>query len=293
MKAHADGGETNGKLAGYRLANNEVETGKDGGAMVERNGLAVVGKQRANMVSATAAQTGMHIGVREGTTGRIVTTLARVWAVASPGAPASDAAEVLEAAEPAATGLKGEPANAERGKLICLRGGRGVAAGRIKAPARVEGRVGPVAVGRAERRTAEATATARVELPAFEVRFYRKYTEALLRRYMQMTMEAGRVPSMMGQEVLGGRASSYRIHGFDDAVNFRLDTERCLARLDGNERELLRRVSLQEYTQAEAAALIGISLRTCVQRYGRALDKLTAILLEMRLLEPFKGLSRG
>ena len=126
-----------------------------------------------------------------------------------------------------------------------------------------------------------------------EVRFYRKYTEGLLRRYMQMSMEAGRVPSMLGREVLGGRASSYRIHGFDDAVNFRLDVEKCLRQLEPAQRDVLRRVAMQEYTQAEAASLLGICLRTCVDRYGKALDRLTGILLKARVLEPLRMLSRG
>lgn len=126
-----------------------------------------------------------------------------------------------------------------------------------------------------------------------EVRFYRKYTEGLLRRYMQMSLEAGRVPSMLGREVLGGRASSYRIHGFDDAVNFRLDVEKCLRQLEPAQREVLRRVAMQEYTQAEAAVLLGICLRTCVDRYGKALDRLTGILLRTRLLEPLRMLSMG
>ena len=141
--------------------------------------------------------------------------------------------------------------------------------------------------------TGESIARKPLALPKVELGFYRKYTEALLRRYLQMTMEAGRVPSMLGRSVLGGRASSYRIHGFDDAVNFRLDVERCLQRLTSDEREIIRRVAIQEYTQAEAASLLGICLRTCVQRYGRSLDRLTGILLEVRLLEPFKALSSG
>jgi predicted DNA-binding protein (UPF0251 family) len=132
-------------------------------------------------------------------------------------------------------------------------------------------------------------ASARPAVPAAELGFYRKYTEALLRRYVQMTMEAGRVPSMMGREVLGGRASSYRIHGFDDAVIFRLDVERCLKQLTVDERAIIRRVAVQEHTQGEAAGLLGISLRTCVTRYGQALDRLTGILLRTKLLEPLKG----
>ena len=170
--------------------------------------------------------------VREGTTGRLVATLPRVWAVAA------------GTAERSATPARKKEAGTEA-------------------------------------------------LPKLELGFYRKYKEALLRRYMQMTMESGRVPSMMGREVLGGKASSYRIHGFDDAVNFRLDVEKCLKQLEPAERDVVRRVAMQEYTQGEAAVLLGICLRTCVQRYGRAMDRLTGILLETRLLEPFKGLSRG
>ena len=124
-----------------------------------------------------------------------------------------------------------------------------------------------------------------------ELGFYRKYTEGLLRRYTQMTMEAGRVPSMLGRSVLGGKASSYRIHGFDDAVIFRIDMEKCLKQLESSELEVVRRVAMQEYTQAEAAALMGICLRSCVQRYGRSMDKLTGILIRARMLEPFLGLS--
>ena len=124
-----------------------------------------------------------------------------------------------------------------------------------------------------------------------ELGFYRKYTEGLLRRYVQMTMEAGRVSSMMGREVLGGRASSYRIHGFDDAVIFRLDVEKCLRQLEPAEQEVIRRIAVQEYTHLEAAELIGISLRTVGSRYSRALDRLTGILLRVRLLEAAERVS--
>ena len=202
--------------------------------MAEQAGWRVVeGRKPAGRVNSLEAAAA---GLREGTTGRLV-TLPRVWAVAD----GSVAAERVPEAE---------------SKLP--------EAAKVKQPA-----------------------------PKAEMAFYRKYTEALLRRYVQMSMEAGRVPSMLGRSVLGGRASSYRIHGFDDAVNFRLDVERCLHRLNEEEREVLRRVAMQEYTQAEAASLLGICLRTCVQRYGRSLDRLTGILLEVRLLEPFKGLSSG
>ncbi|HLI76106.1 MAG TPA: sigma factor-like helix-turn-helix DNA-binding protein [Acidobacteriaceae bacterium] len=126
-------------------------------------------------------------------------------------------------------------------------------------------------------------------VPDEELGFYRKYTERLLQRYLQMTMEAGRVSSLMGREIIGGKASSYRIHGFDDAVIFRLDVEKCLRKLERDEREVIRRVAIQEYTQTEAAELLGVSVRTVVNRYGRALDRLTGILMRARLLDPVRA----
>ena len=108
-----------------------------------------------------------------------------------------------------------------------------------------------------------------------------------------MTMEAGRVSSMMGREVLGGKASSYRVHGFDDAVIFRLDVEKCLRQLEESEREVVRRIAIHEYTHQEAADLMGLSLRTVGTRYVKAMDRLTEILLRTRLLEPLKGCQVG
>lgn len=200
--------------------------------MTEQNTLSVVAG-RKHVASVSAAEEMPML--RDGSTGRVVTTLQRVWAVAATPERNAEARELT-------------PRTARR----AVRG----------------------------------------ELTV-ELGFYRKYTEGLLRRYTQMSMESGRVPSMLGRSVLGGRASSYRIHAFDDAVIFRLDMEKCLRKLQPLEFEVVRRVAMQEYTQAEAAALMGICLRTCVQRYGRSMDKLTGILLEARLLEPFRGLSSG
>lgn len=148
--------------------------------------------------------------------------------------------------------------------------------------------LGSAAGCRATRQPEKEIAPVRA-VPTEELAFYRKYTERLLERYVQMTMEAGRVSSMMGREIIGGKASSYRIHGFDDAVIFRLDVEKCFRELSVRDREVVRRVGMQQYTQAEAAELMGVSLRTVVNRYGRALDRLTAILLRTRLLDPVRA----
>ena len=119
-----------------------------------------------------------------------------------------------------------------------------------------------------------------------ELAFYRKYTEGMLRRYLRLSMEAGRVPSLMGREMFRGYVTSYRVHGFDDVVIFVYDVEKCLKKLSDGQRLLIERVALQEYTQGEAARLLGMSLRTVVRRYADAVDLLTSIFLEAGLLEP-------
>lgn len=119
-----------------------------------------------------------------------------------------------------------------------------------------------------------------------EMAFYRKYTEALLRRYMKMSMEAGRAPSLLGREMFRGKVTNYRVHGFDDVVIFVHDVNHCLKRLTLGQRYLIRRIALQEYSQGEVAEMTGIPLRTVHRRYARALDELTEIFLERKLLEP-------
>ncbi len=135
------------------------------------------------------------------------------------------------------------------------------------------------AVASAERRASRA-------VPAPELAFYRKYTEGMLRRYLCLSMEAGRVPSLLGREMFRGHVTSYKVHGFDDVVIFVHDVEKCLKKLTQNQQMLIERIALQEYTQGETAELVGMSLRTVVRRYAEAVDGLTSIFLEAGLLEP-------
>ena len=128
----------------------------------------------------------------------------------------------------------------------------------------------------------EEPAAARVP----ELAFYRKYTEGMLRRYMRLSMETGRVPSLIGQPMFRGRVTSYRVRSFEDVVIFVFDVNKCLRLLDGRSRELIARISLQEYTQGETAVLTGMSLRSVVRHYADALDRLTVIFLRAGLLEP-------
>jgi Sigma-70, region 4 len=114
--------------------------------------------------------------------------------------------------------------------------------------------------------------------------FYRKHTESMLRRYLYASIQVGRTPSILGDPVGRGFVSSRPIRTFEDAVIFVLDVERCLEKLGLLDRHLLSRIVLQEYTRAETAALLGISVRAIAYKLPQAVDRLTALLLEAGLL---------
>jgi len=120
--------------------------------------------------------------------------------------------------------------------------------------------------------------------PPASLAFYRKHTESLLRRYLYASLQVGRAPSILGDPVARGWASSRPVRTFEDAMIFVLDIENCLIQLGSLDRELLSRVVLQEYTQAEAATMLGMSVRAVSYKFPLALDRLTEKLLEDSLL---------
>jgi len=127
--------------------------------------------------------------------------------------------------------------------------------------------------------------SASVTTAADGIAFYRRRTELLLRRYMFVSLQTGRVPSLLGNCVFRGKASSYRMHSFEDAVIFLFDIEKCLKKVDPFGRELIARIALQEYTQEEVAQLIGQSPRSVTRKYLETLDMLSSIFLDLELLD--------
>ena len=114
--------------------------------------------------------------------------------------------------------------------------------------------------------------------------FYRKHSENMLRRYLYASMQVGRAPSILGDPVARGWASNRPVRTFEDAVIFVLDVETCLNQLQPLDRQLLSRIVLQEYTQAETATMLGMSVRTISYKFQQALDRLTQKLLDYGLL---------
>lgn len=114
---------------------------------------------------------------------------------------------------------------------------------------------------------------------------YRKKTSALLRRYMQWSLEAGRLPSLLGRELFRAKISSHRATTFEDRVIFLHDVERCLNRLESFDRQLIARVVLQEYDHEAAARMLQCARKTIERRLPKVIDELSDSLLKCELLQ--------
>jgi hypothetical protein len=122
------------------------------------------------------------------------------------------------------------------------------------------------------------------EEPVVSYAFYRKHTENLLKRYLYASTQVGRSPNLLGESVGRGWVSSRRVKTFEDALIFVLDVERCLKRLTRVDLQMITRVLLQEYTHAETAVMMGLSLRTVGMKLPLAVDRLTEELVGKALL---------
>ncbi len=120
--------------------------------------------------------------------------------------------------------------------------------------------------------------------PRDELRAYRDRTIALLRRYFMLSIETGRLPSLLGREFFRAKCSSYRLVTFEDAVIFVQDIEKCLHELDPLSKAVIGRVILQGCTLDEAARLLHKGRMTVIRYCDAALDSLSEIFLRKGLL---------
>ena len=113
---------------------------------------------------------------------------------------------------------------------------------------------------------------------------YRDRAVGLLRRYMSISLETGRLPSIVGREFFRAKISFYRAATFEDRVIFVRDMENCLGRLEHWDQQLIARVILQEHSHAQAAYLLHCCRKTIVRRLPEVLDILSEDFLKRGLL---------
>ncbi len=113
---------------------------------------------------------------------------------------------------------------------------------------------------------------------------YRNRTAALLRRYLRVSLETGRLPSLLGRDFFRAKVTSYRASTFEDRVIFVRDVEMCLHRLPEPDQELVACVILQEHDQWEAARILNCGRATVQRRLYDVLDLLSEDFLRVGLL---------
>jgi DNA-directed RNA polymerase specialized sigma24 family protein len=118
-----------------------------------------------------------------------------------------------------------------------------------------------------------------------DIWLYRKKTWALLRRYMQWSLEAGRVPSLLGRELFRAKITAYSSTTFESRVIFLHDMERCLDRLDNFDRQIVARICLQQYDHDAAARILQCTRKTIERRLPELIDELSEAFLKAELLD--------
>jgi hypothetical protein len=143
------------------------------------------------------------------------------------------------------------------------------------------------------REEAAAEPHGREWLGAPDLCLYRDRTLAILRRYMRVSTQVGRLPSLLGRELFRTRVTRYRTTTLEELVIFVHDVETSLAKLKGSEQQMLSRVVLQEYSFDQAAQILGIPRRSFCRFYLDAVDRLSEIFLEVGIVNPHDAGRRG
>jgi hypothetical protein len=118
---------------------------------------------------------------------------------------------------------------------------------------------------------------------------YRDRSIALLKRYVGLAVEIGRLPSLLGREFFRGRVTTYTVSTFEDTVIFVYDMEHSVEKLNKFDQAMIGKIVLEEYSQREAARILNCPLRTIERLFPEALDHLSKILLAGDIMTAIGG----
>ncbi|HWH58397.1 MAG TPA: hypothetical protein VN682_12250 [Terriglobales bacterium] len=113
---------------------------------------------------------------------------------------------------------------------------------------------------------------------------YRERTVALLRRYLQSSIEIGRLPSLLGRELFRSKVTAYHMSSFEDGVIFVHDVEHVLEQLSDFAKQMISIIIFQDYTRDEAADVLHCGRRTVCREFSLALDRVSELFLAGGLL---------
>ncbi len=113
---------------------------------------------------------------------------------------------------------------------------------------------------------------------------YRERTVALLRRYLQSSIEIGRLPSLLGRELFRSKVTAYHMSSFEDGVIFVHDVEHVLEQLSDFAKQMISIIIFHDYTRDEAADVLHCGRRTVCREFSLALDRVSELFLAGGLL---------
>jgi hypothetical protein len=122
---------------------------------------------------------------------------------------------------------------------------------------------------------------------------YRERTVALLKRYLRISLEVGRLPSLLGRELFRSKVTAYGMSSFEDGVIFVHDVEHILDKLNDFFRQLITAIIFQECTHDETAELLHCNRRMVSREFAAALDQVSELFLAGGLLNPLQDPNCG
>ena len=113
-------------------------------------------------------------------------------------------------------------------------------------------------------------------------------TVGVLLRFLRTSLQAGRMPSLLGREVFRSRTPSLPARAFEDAVVFACDVERCLHSLDPMGQRLVAFCILEDRSEWEASRRFHHSQSDISRRLSQTLDLLHETFCRIGLLPPLQ-----
>ncbi len=118
-----------------------------------------------------------------------------------------------------------------------------------------------------------------------EYSIFRTHTLKLLQHYLRISLDYGRIPSVLGGQVTRARVSHTKMHSMEDDTIFIHDISRCLEQeLKEEELRLMALIVFMDHTFDEAAAIQGYSLRQTYRMFYDLMDRLTRAFFDREFL---------
>ena len=118
-----------------------------------------------------------------------------------------------------------------------------------------------------------------------EFSIFRKATLRLLRYYFKLSLDYGRIPSVLGGEVMRSRVSHAKMYTIEDETIFLHDMNRCMEQELGEmELKILALVVFMDHTFEQTGAILQYSEKQVRRIFPNVIDRLARAFFEREFL---------